>query len=48
MLTKKKNDLQRKIRVEGKNNSNDSQKQSKIIELMRELNKNRKRRIETA
>ena len=48
MLTKKKNDLQRKIRTEGKNNSDDSQKQSKIIELIKEINKDGKRRIETA
>ena len=48
MLTKKKNDLQRKIRTEGKNNSDDSQKQSKIIELIKEINEDGKRRIETA
>jgi len=48
MLTKKKNDLQRRIRAEGKNNSNDSQKQSKIIGLIKEPNEDGKRRIETA
>jgi len=48
MLTKKKNDLQRKIRAEGKNNDNNSQKQSKIIEMIKELNEDGKRRIETA
>jgi len=48
MLTKKKNNLQRKIRAEGKNNGNDSQKQSKIIELIKEINKDGKRRIKTA
>jgi len=48
MLTKKKNDLQRRIKAEGKNNGNDPQRQSKIIELIKELNKGGKRRIETA
>ena len=48
MLTKKKNDLQRRIKAEGKNNGNDPQRQSKIIELIKELNKGGKRRIEIA
>jgi len=48
MLTRKKKDLQRKIRAEGKNNDNNSQKQSKIIEMIKELNEDGKRRIETA
>jgi len=47
MLTKKKNNLQRKIRAEGKNNGNDSQKQSKIIEMIKEINEDGKKRIET-
>ena len=48
MLTKKKNDLQRRIKAEGKNNGNDPQRQSKIIELIKESNKGGKRRIEIA
>jgi len=48
MLTRKKKDLQRKIRAKGKNNDNNSQKQSKIIEMIKELNEDGKRRIETA
>jgi len=48
MLIKKKNNLQRRIRTKEKNNHNDSQKQSKIIELIKELNEDSKRRIKTA
>ena len=48
MLTKKKNTLQNKIRKEGRNNSNDSHKQSKMIELIKELNNDSKGRIKTA
>ena len=47
-LTKKKNILQNKLRKESKNNHNDSHKQSKMIELIKEINNDGKKRIKTA
>jgi len=48
MLTKRKNDLQKKLMKEGRSNNNNLHRETKMIEIIKELNNDSKKRIETA
>jgi len=48
MLTKRKNDLQKKLMKEGRSNNNNSHKETKMIKIIKELNNDGKKRIKTA